>query len=82
MNQINIRKHWLLFFLLLLSGLVLKAQYHVTIIINNLPAYNQDSDQLYIAGSFNNWNPGQESYRLNNINGHPGITIVVPRGMF
>lgn len=55
--------HRLLFFFLLLAG-SLQAQHKVTIRVASLPSYHKAADLIFIAGSFNNWNPGNSSYRL------------------
>lgn len=36
----------------------------VTFIIESLPADTPEEDFIYIAGSFNSWDPGQEEFRL------------------
>lgn len=40
----------------------------VTINIISVPANTPDNEALYIAGSFNNWNPGSSSYQLTKVN--------------
>ena len=36
----------------------------VTFRLDSIPAYTGPEDFIYIAGTFNNWNPGDVSYRL------------------
>ncbi len=39
-----------------------EAQYTLRIMVNNVAAKKQDD--IYVAGSFNNWNPKDEKYKL------------------
>ena len=54
-------KKLLFIFLLSIPGL-LHSQ--VTFIIDSLPAYTPPADLIYIAGNFNNWNPGDTAFVL------------------
>ena len=54
-------KNLVLFTLLLISSLV---HSQVTFIIDSLPTYTPPEDQIYIAGDFNGWNPGDPAYVL------------------
>lgn len=65
---------------LITSGYVF-AQYKVSFIISKLPDYHQAHQKIYIAGSFNRWNPQAKEFSLKQINNKPGITIDLPRGM-
>jgi predicted alpha/beta superfamily hydrolase len=67
-----------LLFLLLASN----AQYKVTFVIKKLPSYHHSSNKVYLAGNFNNWNPGDEKFLLKNVGKNPGITIVLSKGMY
>src|SRR2546423_8182592 len=58
------------------------AQNKVTFLITGLPAYHKTSDTIYVAGSFNNWNPGDRRMQLKSSGDKIGITIELPRGMF
>lgn len=49
--------------------------------VKSLPSYHRASDPIYLAGTLNNWNPGNEKWKFATINGKPGITIEAPRGM-
>ncbi|MBE0661898.1 MAG: hypothetical protein IH597_05465 [Bacteroidales bacterium] len=48
----------------------------VTIIVTSMPGNTPPGDSIFIAGNFNEWNPGNPAYRLQaNSNGHPQIVI-------
>jgi predicted alpha/beta superfamily hydrolase len=64
-----------------LSFAATRAQHKVTILLKDIPGYHPAGEPVYLAGSFNNWNPKNEKYKLQNIKGFPGITIEVPTGM-
>lgn len=53
--------------LLLLLPCLLTAQ--VTIKITSIPDNTPMPSNIYIAGNFNNWNPGDPNFRLSNIGG-------------
>jgi len=57
-------KKFLLFSTMLIS-IIARAQ--VTINITNIPANTPSNDVLYIAGTFNGWDPGNSSYALTKI---------------
>ena len=65
---------------LLLNCCALWAQYKVHFVITKLPAYHATKEKTYLAGSFNNWNPGDENFLLKAVEGKPDITIELPRG--
>jgi predicted alpha/beta superfamily hydrolase len=67
---------------LLLIGLISFAQYKVTFVIHKLPSYHKSTNQIYLAGNFNNWNPHDEKLQLKLINDKPGITIELAKGMY
>ncbi len=50
--------------LFVLSLFLLSAQAQVTFTLVSIPDYTPEEDQIYIAGSFNGWNPGDEFYVL------------------
>lgn len=56
--------------------------YSVTFIIKELPDYTPENSNIYIAGSFNGWNPGDEKYKLKNIDGNYQITLKKQKGEF
>lgn len=63
------KKHLLLLFLYPLFATFLHAQ--VTFVVNQVPAYTPLADTLFLAGSFNNWNPYDLNYHaLRQQNGH------------
>ena len=66
---------------LLLFCINLLAQYKVQFRFRKLPPYHKQTDKVYLAGSFNNWNPKDERYAMLASNGKSGITIDLPRGM-
>ena len=53
-----------------------QAQHSVTIKVSSLPPYHK-GDKVFVAGNFNNWNPQQERYALQN----KAITLIVPKGV-
>ena len=64
----------------LLANSFLFAQFKVSFTVDHLPEGHKPTDSLYIAGSFNGWNPGDEKAQLH-FDGHKyGITIDLPRG--
>jgi predicted alpha/beta superfamily hydrolase len=67
---------------LLFVSLCALAQYKVSFVINHLPSYHNSSGKIYLVGSFNNWNPGDDKLQLKNTNGKRGITIELAKGMY
>src|SRR4051812_47522539 len=67
---------------LLLFAINLKAQYKVQFRFKRLPSYHQTSDTIFLAGSFNRWNPKNNQFACVRCNEKNGITIDLPRGMF
>ena len=65
----------LCFPLFLLSCLLGKAQTYKVMFQLSLPAYHSNS-AVYIAGDFNNWNPGDDRFR----SGTTQLTIHLPKG--
>jgi predicted alpha/beta superfamily hydrolase len=60
----------------LLSIMFFLTHAQVTIIVDSVPAYTPEQDELYIVGSFNNWNPGDTNYKLQlNENNLPEIVL-------
>lgn len=48
----------------------------VTMIVTSMPANTPANDSIFIAGSFNGWNPGNAAFVLQpNSNGHPQIVV-------
>ncbi|HYE76358.1 MAG TPA: hypothetical protein VEI97_00090, partial [bacterium] len=48
----------------LLLVLTLPASAQLTLRLTAVPANTPPADPIYVAGSFNGWNPGQPAYRL------------------
>lgn len=65
--------------LLLISGAPY-AQYSVRFVVTQLPPYHQAADTLYLAGSFNGWNPKDEAFRLQTADNRNRITVQLPPG--
>ena len=65
---------------LLATGLF--AQHKVQFLFRKLPPYHKTSDTIYLAGSFNNWNPRNAKYACAFCSEKSGITIDLPKGMF
>src|SRR4051812_47176338 len=55
-------KKTLLLLIFLAELLNLKAQYSLRILVNKVATKKQDD--IYLSGSFNNWNPKDEKYKL------------------
>lgn len=74
-NTVVFMRTNLLMLLLTLSFLSVQSA-EVTMIITSVPANTPDGDQIYIAGNFNNWNPGNPDFILHpNNNGQAQIVI-------
>jgi len=72
---------WLLAFIFFILASSLQAQHSVTLRIKNLPAYHKTHDPVFIAGSFNGWNPGQKEFQLEkDAEGNYFITLAAPKG--
>ncbi len=64
----------------IVTGLALPAQYKVRFIVQEKLAPVHDS--IYIAGEFNNWNPGDRKYLLKQVDSvHKSITLILPIGL-
>lgn len=58
-----------------------RAQHRVTLLIKSLPTYHKNTDAIFIAGSFNNWDPGKKESQLGkDENGHHLIALLAPKG--
>ena len=72
-------RYYILCALLFISYNILSGQ--LTIIVNAIPPSTPPNTDIYIAGNFNNWNPGNASYVLtNNLDGTYVITFSPPAG--
>ncbi|HEX2630786.1 MAG TPA: alpha/beta hydrolase-fold protein [Chitinophagaceae bacterium] len=58
------------------------AQQTVTIQINSLPAYHASGSAVYLAGSFNGWNPQDEKFKFQNNNGVYSIHLTLDKGKY
>lgn len=59
----------------------LQAQFRVTLRVTALPSYHHSNEPVYIAGSFNNWNPGQKEAQLKRDSTSVySITLTAPKG--
>ncbi len=68
----------IVFFAGLLFSSTLYAQYKVHFLINKFPSYSKSADAVYLAGSFNGWNPKDEKFRL----AGNGISIELKKGRY
>lgn len=65
---------------ILLSAAIM-AQDSLTIYITTLPSYHPTGSDVYIAGSFNGWNPNDDNYKFyGSGNGHYYLNMVLPKG--
>ncbi|QIX62976.1 T9SS type A sorting domain-containing protein [Hymenobacter sp. BT18] len=56
--------------------MVLTAQAQTTLKITSVPASTPAADAIYVAGTFNNWNPGDAAYQLaKNLDGTYELTL-------
>ncbi len=65
-----------IFFLFILSLIVIvaNAQYSVRLVVTEIAT--KSSDDIYVAGNFNNWNPKDENYKLKPLGGtRKGVVI-------
>ena len=68
-------------FCLVLLFISLIASAQVTINITGVPANTPPNDDIYVAGTFNSWDPGNSSYKLTKINsGFFTITLASGNG--
>lgn len=58
------------------------AQHSITFRIGSLPPYHKPADPVYLAGSFNNWNPGQPGMQFENSGGVYTINISLQKGSY
>lgn len=73
----------LFFVVTLFFSLSVFSQYQVTFVIKDLPSYHKAGDPIFMAGSFNNWNPGQKNAQLEtDAGGRYSLTIAAPAGRY
>lgn len=65
-----------------LFSLSAKAQVKVHFVFKKLPAYHNPADTIFLAGSFNRWNPHDIHFAVVAHGQKNGITIDLPKGMF
>jgi alpha-glucosidase len=58
------------------------GQYKVTLSIEGLPSYHNANESIYIAGSFNNWNPSDKNYEFDKSSGKYIKTLNLPAGSY
>ena len=75
-HKMTLKKY--LAFLFIFCSSVASAQ--VTINITSVPANTPANASIYIAGSFNNWDPGNTNYILTNNGGTYSITLPAGAG--
>ena len=56
------------------------AQHQVTFRVTKVPEYQPEESALYIAGSFNNWNPKHADYQFKKNENHFILTVSLPAG--
>jgi predicted alpha/beta superfamily hydrolase len=66
---------------LLFISLQLTSQYKVGILVNSLPDYTDQNDTLFVAGSFNGWNPHSNAHMMVKEEGRYVIYLQLPAGM-
>jgi len=68
---------------LLLAGMAMAhAQHSVTFRIRTLPSYHKASEALFLAGSFNNWNPAQPMAKFEPVDGGYSLTVALQKGKY
>ncbi len=73
----------LVFVFALLLSTSAAGQYRVTVIVKELPAYHNSRDPIYIAGSFNNWNPEHAGTQLEKDDkGRYTLGLAAPAGKY
>ena len=60
----------------------LSAQQTVTFRITGLPSYHQPANPIFLAGSFNNWNPGNKDYQLTKKGNEYQTSLQLPKGKY
>lgn len=65
---------------LILTGILLSSCYRQQIVIDQVPLNTPEGSNIYITGNFNNWDPGDEKFRLTH-NPDGTYSIDLPRGV-
>lgn len=76
------RRSFALALCILFGPLLLTGQYRVRFLFKRLPTYHRPTDTIFLAGSFNRWNPHDANLALVRTDEKSGITIDLPKGMF
>jgi hypothetical protein len=66
--------------LLGLLALFLSSCYEMTVEVTRIPSNTPAGDPIYIAGNFNNWDPGDDRYILQQT-GESTYEVRLPRGI-
>lgn len=64
----------LFFFLGLIGFLTVKAQFTVRLVVTDVAT--RKSDDIYVSGNFNNWNPKDENYKLKPFGGNRKSLVI------
>ena len=64
----------ILLLLLLIASTATQAQYNIRLVVTSVPS--KTNDDIYVAGSFNNWNPKDENYKLKPFGGSRKAVII------
>lgn len=68
---------------LLLASLVAFAQQTIRMEIASLPSYHNGNDEIYVAGSFNGWNPQNNAYKFTHTpDGNYTLELKMQPGMY
>lgn len=74
---------WVLFILFHFFLQLANAQFTITLRITSLPPYHHVADPIFLAGSFNNWNPGQNRFQFEKeSSGTYIISLLMPAGKY
>ncbi len=66
----------------LLLPLATAGQYNISVAITQLPPYHPQQADLYLAGSFNGWNPADTAYRFQHEGNTYRLNISLPPGEY
>ncbi len=66
------KKSWFLLFLIL--SVTVRAQYSVRLVVTDIAT--RPSDDVYVTGNFNNWNPKDENYKLKPFGGSRKSVVI------
>ena len=69
------------FFMLLFFYINAYSQHKLHIVIKSLPSAHR-ADPIFMAGSFNNWNPADEKYKIVKLDDAVSIDLLLPTGIY